>query len=145
MDKNIVIKLVNSWAEQDIVSLYKMGGWWKESYDSSLVHTMITGSFVFAVVVDSGKDKTIGMGRVISDGISDAYIQDLIVDPSYRKQGIGKQLVDTLISHCKTSGIVWIGVIAEPGSHEFYHRLGFSEMKDNIPMLYSREDDDASP
>jgi len=144
MDENIVIKLVDSWPEQDIVSLYKIGGWWKESYDSSLVHTMITGSFVFAVVVDTVKEKTIGMGRVISDGISDAYIQDLIVDPEYRGQGIGKKLVDTLISHCKTSGIVWIGVIAEPGSHEFYHHLGFAEMKGNIPMLYTKEETDAS-
>ena len=137
MNENIQIKLVDSWPEDDIVDLYKMGGWWKESYDSSLISQMIQGSFVFAVVVDAIKDKTIGMGRVISDGISDAYIQDLIIDPAYRKEGIGKLLVDTLISQCKKKGIIWIGVIAEPGSQHFYHRLGFSEMKDNIPMLYS--------
>jgi len=136
MDKDIQIKFVRSWSEEDIVSLYKIGGWWKESYDSSYISHMIIGSFVFAVVVDTIKDKAIGMGRVISDGVSDAYIQDLIVIPEYRNRGIGKTLVQTLIEYCRSKKIVWIGLIAEPGSEEFYADLGLKPMKGHIPMLY---------
>ena len=137
---NIEIRLVDSWSTDEIVELYKAGGWWKESYDRSLINQMIDGSFIFAVVVDTTIDKAVGMGRVISDRISDAYIQDLVVLPKYRGHGIGKKLVDSLIKQCLSNGIVWIGVIAEPGSDKLYRGLGFKPMKDHIPMLYQLEE-----
>ena len=137
---DIEIRFVDSWSIDEIVELYRAGGWWKESYDTSLINQMITGSFVFAVVVDTTIDKAVGMGRVISDGISDAYIQDLVVLLKYRGHGIGKKLVDFLIKQCLSKGIVWIGVIAEPGSDKLYRGLGFKPMKDHIPMLYQLEE-----
>ena len=137
---DIEIRFVDSWSIDEIVELYRVGGWWKESYDTSLINQMIAGSFVFAVVVDTTRDKAVGMGRVISDGISDAYIQDLVVLPKYRGHGIGKKLVDSLIKQCLSKGIVWIGVIAEPGSDKLYRGLGFKPMKDHIPMLYQLEE-----
>ena len=137
---DIEIRFVDSWSIDEIVELYRAGGWWKESYDRSLINQMIAGSFVFAVVVDTTIDKAVGMGRVISDGISDAYIQDLVVLPKYRGHGIGKKLVDSLIKQCLSNGIVWIGVIAEPGSDKLYRGLGFKPMKDHIPMLYQLEE-----
>ena len=137
---DIEIRFVDSWSIDEIVELYRAGGWWKESYDTSLINQMIAGSFIFAVVVDTTSDKAVGMGRVISDGISDAYIQDLVVLPKYRDHGIGKKLVDSLIKQCLSNGIVWIGVIAEPGSDKLYRGLGFKPMKDHIPMLYQLEE-----
>ena len=138
-NEDIEIKFVDSWPEDEIVMLYKAGGWWKESYDKSAIQSMITGSFAFAVVVLSKSGKAIGMGRILSDGVSDAYIQDLVVLPKYRGQGIGKKLVNFLISHCLSKGIVWIGLIAEPGNDKFYKDLGLKPMKDHIPMLYQKE------
>ena len=137
---NIEIRLVDSWPIDEIVELYRAGGWWKESYDSSLIHQMIAGSFIFAVVVDTSADKAVGMGRVLSDGVSDAYIQDLVILPDYRGHGLGKKLVDFLIKQCVSQGIVWIGVIAEPGSDRLYQSFGFKPMKDHIPMLYLLEE-----
>jgi GNAT superfamily N-acetyltransferase len=75
------------------------------------------------------------MGRAISDGISDAYIQDVLVLPEYRRHAIGKQIMKTLINHCHKHHIEWIGLIAEPGSIEFYLTLDFQPMKNHIPML----------
>jgi GNAT superfamily N-acetyltransferase len=76
------------------------------------------------------------MGRVIADGISDAYLQDLITDPRFRGRGIGKSIVSVLVAHCKKAGITWIGLIAEPGSEEFYLPLGFERMEGYVPMIY---------
>ena len=139
-DNNIEIKFVNNWSEDEIVELYKAGGWWKEPYESSGVGQLIKGSYAFAVVVDKKTGKTIGMGRIISDGVSDAYIQDLVILPKYRDQGIGKQLVQFLLKRCKDDGIFWIGLIAEPDQDGFYSTIGFKQMKKYIPMKYGEDD-----
>jgi GNAT superfamily N-acetyltransferase len=135
---NVEIKLVSNWPEEDIVTLYKSGGWWRDSYVSSGLKPLMAGSFAFAVAVDKDTGKAIGMGRIISDGCSDAYIQDFIVLPKYRSQGIGKQLLNFLIEHCLKKGILWIGLIAEPERESFYSSLGFKPMKDHTPMRYQK-------
>ncbi len=133
------VKLVKSWDEKEIVNLYKSAGWWKERHDSKAINKMIKGSFAFAVAIETKSNKTIAMGRTISDGISDAYIQDLVVLPDYRKRGIGRLILEILVEFCLNSKIEWIGLIAEPEQHGFYEPLGFSKMINYTPMLYSTE------
>ena len=137
--KQIEIRLVTSWPVDDIVQFYKAGGWWKDTYDKTAIPFLITGSFAFAVAVEEKTQKSVGMGRVISDGVSDAYIQDLVVLPPYRSQSIGKKIAQKLIDFCQSKGITWIGLIAEPGSSQFYTPLGFTTMEKHIPMLYKME------
>jgi len=135
-ESEIEIRFVKSWSEDDIVKLYKVGGWWKDSYDKSGIKQLIKGSFCFAVVFDKKTKKTIGMGRVLSDGVSDGYIQDLVILPEYRKKGIGKKLTKSLIDYCKSKGITWIALVSEPNQENFYKKIGFKEMKNYTPLKY---------
>jgi GNAT superfamily N-acetyltransferase len=140
MQQNKVeIQCIDSWPAEEIVELYKAGGWWKDSYNPAGIPALISGSFAFAVAIDSITGKAIGMGRVLSDGVSDAYIQDLVVLPAYRKQDIGKKIVRALIDYCLSKGVTWIGLIAEPGTDQFYQDLGFQPMDKYIPLLYTKE------
>ncbi|MFH1100719.1 MAG: GNAT family N-acetyltransferase [Methanobacteriota archaeon] len=134
------IKRVDSWPVEEIVRLYRAGGWWKDTYDSSGIPALIQGSFLFAVVVDSETGEAIGMGRVLSDGVSDAYIQDFIILPDYRRSGIGKRLIEFLVTLCLSKGISWIGLLAEPGSETFYSVSGFHALSGYTPMKYHKED-----
>jgi ribosomal protein S18 acetylase RimI-like enzyme len=138
--EKIQIKIVDSWPENEIVNLYKAAGWWKDNYDSSKLKYLIRGSFAFAIVVDKTSNKAIGMGRVISDGVSDGYIQDLMVLPEYRDSGIGRKLVETLLDYCLLKKLTWIGLIAEPGQYGFYLNFGFKTLKNYTPMKYEKDD-----
>jgi ribosomal protein S18 acetylase RimI-like enzyme len=80
------------------------------------------------------------MGRVLSDGVSDAYIQDLVILPEYRGSGIGESLVRFLLEYCTSRDITWVGVIAEPGSASFYQKLGLKPMKSYTPLVYQQEE-----
>ena len=133
---NIAIQLVHSWDEVEIANLYRAGGWWKEEYDPKEIPRLIQGSFLFAVAVDKKTGRAAGMGRVISDGVSDGYIQDLVVLPEYRKTGIGTRIVSTLVEKCVESGISWIGLIAEPDTEKFYLPSGFHPMKGHTPLIF---------
>lgn len=122
--------------EDEIVSLYRVGGWWTEGFDEKSLGGLIKGSFAFLVAIEPKSGKVIGMGRLISDGASDAYIHDLIVLPEYRDKGIGRTILHRLLAICHESGIGWIGLIAGPGTEYFYTRAGFRRMGGYLPMLY---------
>jgi len=141
MDKNdrTRIDLVQSWKEEQIVELYRAGGWWKEGMDQRRINDLIRGSFLFAVAIDITTGKAVGMGRVISDGVADAYIQDLVVLADWRNSGVGKLILESLLDECRSRKIAWIGLIAEPGKEDFYGALGFRSMPFHVPMLLSRE------
>jgi ribosomal protein S18 acetylase RimI-like enzyme len=136
MGTEITVRLIQSWDEHEIADLYRAGGWWKEEYSEAEIPALIRGSFLFAVAVHGTSPRAVGMGRVISDGVSDGYIQDLVVLPSCRGSGVGKQIVQALVDGCRNAGISWIGLIAEPETGQFYEPLGFSSMIGHVPMLY---------
>ncbi len=108
------VELVNAWEEGPIVNLYKAGGWWREYMDASRLPELISRSYLFAVAVDSSTGRSVGMGRVISDGIADAYIQDVVVLSEFRRMGVGSMIISALLKGCRSRGITWIGLIAQP-------------------------------
>ena len=130
------IELVKSWEKEPIIELYKIGGWWKENMDANKLPELIRGSYLFAVAIDVITERAIGMARVISDGTADAYIQDLVVLPAWRQKGVGEMIVSKLLEHCRSRGISWIGLIAQPGTDSFYRTLGFKQMEGYMPMLF---------
>lgn len=133
---DISVSIVKEWDLQALVDLYVAGGWWGRDQDPSHISEIIRSSFAFAVAVHVPTGRTIGMGRVISDGISDAFIQDLVILPEFRGKGAGGKIVRTMLRFCISHHVTWIALIAEPGTEDFYERFGFSPMKDHVPMKF---------
>ena len=134
------IKFVKSWPKDQIVELYKAGGWWLEHYSADSVDNLIKGSFAFAVAVERASRRAVGMGRAISDGTSDAWLQDIVVLKEFRGRGIGRAIVAKLLDHCLSNGLVWVGLVAEPGSKRLYEPLGFEALPGE-PMVHRRKPD----
>ena len=129
---------VKSAPVEEIVELYQCAGWWQESPEArAVIPAMIRGSYCF-MVARSLNGKIVGMARVISDGFSDAYIQDVVILKNFRGQGIGKELVRRLTQLCVTRKIGWIGLVAEPGTQGLYEELGYGPLVGYQPMLYGK-------
>ncbi len=129
---NIKIDFVSEKNINAIMLLYKEADWLEEDDTSDFIPQIIQKSHCFLGAFLN--EKLIGMGRAISDSNSDAYIQDIVVFKEYRKKGIGKMIVKKIVDVLKQDGISWIGLIGEPGTQHFYEALGFSTMKNHIPM-----------
>jgi aralkylamine N-acetyltransferase len=124
---------------QHIITLYRAADWWEAEDDThhDLVRRIISGSHCF---LSARKDNVIvGMGRAISDGINDAYLQDITVLPHIRHQGVGMQIVTKIVERLLSDGMKWVGLIAGSNSHPFYRKLGFEEMPFSTPMLFNKE------
>jgi ribosomal protein S18 acetylase RimI-like enzyme len=133
---DISVRIIKEWDLQSLVDLYKAGGWWQKDHDPEHIPDLVRSSYAFAVAVHNPSGRTIGMGRAISDGISDAYLQDLVILPEFRGMGAGKKIVSELLRFCTSRKITWIALIAEPGTEEFYASLGFLPMKGHTPMKF---------
>ncbi|MCG2725198.1 MAG: GNAT family N-acetyltransferase [Elusimicrobia bacterium] len=116
-----------------IISLYSSQDWWDKTDNIKTLKGIIANSHCFLIAKE--KEKIIGMGRAISDKISDAYIQDITVDENYRKAGIGSEIIKRIINRLNKGKIRWIGLIAQNNSGDFYKKLGFKKMKNSLPML----------
>lgn len=136
-EAGIEVRLVNVWDVETIADLYRAGGWWNERWDPKGLRDLIAGSFAFAVAADQSTGRAVGMGRVISDGVSDGYVQDLVVLPGYRGRGIGTMILSALLDHCTAKGVAWVALVAEPGTEPFYTALGFRKMEGHTPMRWN--------
>ncbi|MGM0607806.1 MAG: GNAT family N-acetyltransferase [Candidatus Muiribacteriota bacterium] len=128
-------KQSNKFQLKEVFELYLESGWWGETSDEDInfIQKILTQSFIFCGIFKN--KKIVGMGRAISDGVSDAYIQDIYVKKEYRKRGYGSFICKSIIFELKKNNIDWIGLIGEPGTEKFYNNLGFEEMKNYIPMI----------
>ena len=104
--------------------LYRIAGWVDENDDCGFLAAALGNSC--AVCVGRIDGRIVGMGRALGDGVSDAYIQDVVVDPDFRRRGVGGAIVRTLVAELKRRGVDWIALVGEPGTEEFYRSLGFT-------------------
>ncbi len=75
--------------------------------------------------VKGKKRRLIGFSRATSDHAFNATIWDVVVDPKYQGQGLGKALMKYSISQLRSADISNITLFADPQVVKFYQRLGF--------------------
>lgn len=61
----------------------------------------------------------------VSNGCTDAYIQDLMVHPEHQGKGIGTELMNRMIALLKQKHIYMISVIFDEELKGFYSKFGF--------------------
>jgi GNAT superfamily N-acetyltransferase len=71
-------------------------------------------------------DRLIGFARAISDGVTNAYVSSVMVDPDYRRRGIGRLLIERLVTG--RPGVRFV-LHSREGATPFYSALGFVEWK----------------
>ena len=98
----------------------------------------VAGS-VIAMGVFNSDGRMVGFGRALGDGVSDCYIQDVVIASTFRGRNLGKKLVQSLISELKKRNIDWIGLVAVPGKAGFYEKLGFRPAEGFVPMILADE------
>ena len=117
----------------EAAELYVEAGW-METADAEAVSAMLKGTFAVSAAFHKGK--LIGFMRAFSDGVSDAYMLDLVVSKEYRKLGIGREILQRLADHLKQRGIDWILCIGAPGTEKFYSRTEAKEMDGYTPYRF---------
>jgi GNAT superfamily N-acetyltransferase len=95
--------------------------YWSKGIPRERVIASIENSLCFGIYKG---DKQVGFARLITDKATFAYLCDVFVLDSYRKLGLSKWLVQTILSQPDLQGLRrWL--LATADAHRLYNQFGF--------------------
>lgn len=83
-------------SETELVRLYDSVGWRAYTKDAKALKQAIDQSLWTCTLYDEAF--LIGLIRVVGDGISIAYVQDILIDNNYQNQGLGTRLLQEALN-----------------------------------------------
>ena len=99
--------------------------YWADKRSAETIEKSMRNSACFGIRFEEDR-KLIGFARVISDYATTWYLCDVIIDPEYREQGLGKALV----SHITTQFSGQRGLLLTRDAHGLYAHYGFASAGD---------------
>lgn len=110
----------------DYFRLRESVGW--RNFEEQAAGALAGSSYVVAA---RKRGETVGMGRVIGDGLY-FNIVDVVVCPRYQGKGVGSAILGRLLAYIERTlppgGRASVWLISEAGREPFYERLGFKRI-----------------
>ena len=116
----------------ELLGLYGGVGWTAYTRDPDALVAAVAGSHLVLVARDP-TGALVGLVRTLSDGVTIAYVQDVLVLPSRQGAGIGGRLLDAVLERYAHVRQTVLLTDAEPGQRAFYESRGLVEVHDVEP------------
>lgn len=128
MKNSIIIKEYTMYNENEIVSIYQAVGWTNYTRHPAMLRKAFDKSLKILGVYD--KDKLIGIIRIVGDGASILYIQDILIVPEYQHQGVGTLLLHK-IQELYPDVYQKVAITdSQENTGSFYRSVGFCQTSD---------------
>jgi GNAT superfamily N-acetyltransferase len=103
--------------------------------DAQAAGAGLANTLFCACVEDRGE--LVGLGRVIGDGGLFFEVVDIAVVPQHQKKGLGKMIMDALMSWLTVNAppTAFVSLIADEGLSGFYERYGFRARPPEAPGM----------
>ena len=110
----------------DVLHLYQAVGWTNYTNQPQMLEQSLAHSLAIYLARDG--EKIVGLVRLVGDGFSSVFVQDLIVLPSYQRQGIGSDLMKEALGDYKDAYQVQLVTDQTEKTLGFYRSLGFETL-----------------
>jgi GNAT superfamily N-acetyltransferase len=108
----------------DAICAFLAQSYWAPDRPRERVQRSLEHSLVFGVYDGS---RQVGMARIVTDYATFAWLCDVFVDEAYRAQGIGKWLMETIVSHPELQGVKRMLLVTRD-AHVLYRQYGFTPL-----------------
>lgn len=135
---NIVFKTIKKFNKIDIQNLYEDAGWTSYTKDISKLLEGIENSLL--VVSAWNDDKLVGLIRVVGDRNTIIYIQDILVLNSYKRKGIGSELLAIVLDKYKHVRQKVLLTDDSEDTRAFYESNGFTSCDKGEVVAFARFD-----
>lgn len=110
----------------DVLPLYQAVGWTNYTNQPQMLEQSLAHSLATYLARDG--EEIVGVVRLVGDGFSSVFVQDLIVLPSYQRQGIGSALMEKALGDFKDAYQVQLATDESEKTLGFYRSLGFETL-----------------
>lgn len=111
--------------DRSLIERFLGSSYWAENIPRSTVDKSIDNSLCFGLLHENSQ---IGFARVVTDCATLAYLADVFVLPQHRGAGLGKWLIECVVSHPDLQGLRrW--VLGTRDAHGLYRQFGFTPLK----------------
>ena len=111
---------------EDVLHLYQAVGWTNYTNQPQMLEQALSHSLATYLARDG--EEIVGLVRLVGDGFSSVFVQDLIVLPSYQRQGIGSNLMKEALEDFKEAYQVQLVTDQTEKNLGFYRSLGFETL-----------------
>jgi len=111
--------------DMDAIAEMLTRAYWAVGRPRERTERAIANSLVFGLYDGA---KQIGLARIVSDYAVFAYLCDVFIHEEYRAHGLGKWLIETVMSHPDLQGLRrW--TLATRDAHELYRQFGWDDLQ----------------
>ena len=111
---------------EDVLHLYQAVGWTNYTNQPQMLEQGLSHSLATYLARDG--EEIVGLVRLVGDGFSSVFVQDLIVLPSYQRQGIGSDLMKEALADYKDAYQIQLATEQTEKNLGFYRSLGFETL-----------------
>ena len=122
------IKEYKNYKEDEILSLYTAVGWTAYTDNPVALKAGYENSLLILAAYEG--EELQGIIRVVGDGQTIVFIQDILVFPNKQRKGIGTALIKEILERYKNVRQIELATDNTPKTVEFYKSMGFHEMSE---------------
>ncbi|WP_017717626.1 GNAT family N-acetyltransferase [Kamptonema formosum] len=119
---------------KQLQELFHLAAFWAQDRKIEDLAIAIANSEPVISVWDG--EQMIGFARATSDGIYRGAIWDVVIHPDYQGAGLGRKLVQTVLSHPRMSRVERVYLMTTR-QQKFYERIGFEYNASTTMVLYN--------
>ena len=126
---------------EQLNQLLQVSAFWAKSRSMEDMKIAIANSNPVVTVWDC--KLLMGFARATSDGIYRAAIWDVVIHPDYRGCGLGRKLVETVLTHPQVNKVERV-YLTTTNQQSFYERIGFEQNSTTTMVLYNNSPIDSA-
>ncbi|MCO1338773.1 GNAT family N-acetyltransferase [Kocuria polaris] len=112
----------------ELTRLYASVGWSAYTKDPARLEAAVAASLAVVTARDDGR--LVGLARLVGDGLTIVYLQDILVAPEFQRSGIGRELFRRAFEPFEDVRQKLLLTDNEPRQIAFYESMGFTEIRD---------------
>ena len=114
--------------EVEILSLYSSVGWTAYTDSPEALRRGFENSLLILAAYEG--DQLLGIIRVVGDGYTIVWIQDILVFPDQQRKGIGSALIQAVLERFSHVRQIELATDNMPKTIAFYRSQGFQELSE---------------
>ena len=122
------IKEYKEYKEDEIKRLYTEVGW--SAYTENMLALEQGYKNSLLVLAAYENEELLGIIRVVGDGFTIVFVQDILVFPEKQRQGVGTALLKAVLAQYPDVRQIELTTDNTPKTVAFYKSLGFSELSE---------------